>query len=371
MASRATAERGVPGILAVMSADPSLRLAERGRRPRRLSLVLALALFLGVLGAGAWGATYYRRCQEPADRPERPVTFTVLEGATGEEVIEELHAEGVIPCGGFIGNILLRGTGKADEIRTGSFELTTGMTLERALEVLTTPPPEVPTVELVIPEGFRLTQIAEKVHEDLKIPAKRFLDEAQSGRYVLPPYLPAGTQTPEGFLFPKSYEFVEEGLSARIVAERLIHQFREEAEALPFERATKLGVTPYELVIIASMIEEEAGVDRDRRLIAGVIYNRIEIGMALGIDATLLYDDPTPDGELSSQDLAFDTPYNTRINPGLPPTPIASPGEKSLRAALDPAHTKFLYYVLCGADGHHRFALTLAQHNRNVDVCLG
>jgi UPF0755 protein len=93
--------------------------------------------------------------------------------------------------------------------------------------------------------------------------------------------------------------------------------------------------------------------------------------MALGIDATLLYDDPTPDGELSSSDLAFDSPYNTRINAGLPPTPIASPGEESLRAALDPADTEFLFYVLCGADGHHKFALTLAEHNRNVDACLG
>ena len=93
--------------------------------------------------------------------------------------------------------------------------------------------------------------------------------------------------------------------------------------------------------------------------------------MALGIDPTLLYDDPTPDGELSTSDLAFNSPYNTRINPGLPPTPIASPGAKSLLAALDPAHTKFLFYVLCGADGHHKFALTEAQHVRNVNECLG
>jgi UPF0755 protein len=354
-----------------MSADPSLGRAERGRRPRRLSLVLALVLFLGVVGAGAWGANYYRRCQEAAEGSRRPVTVNVAEGATGEEVIEELHAEGVIPCGGFIGNILLRGTGKADEIRTGSFELTTGMTLERALEVLTTPPPEVPTVELVIPEGLRLTQIAERVQEDLKIPAKRFLKEVLSGRYVLPPYLPEGTATPEGFLFPKSYEFVKEGLSVRVVAEKLLEQFGKEADALPFDRTNELGVTPYQLVIIGSMIEEEAGVDRDRRLIAGVIYNRLKKGMALGIDATLLYDDPTPDGELSTSDLAYDSPYNTRINPGLPPTPIASPGAKSLRAALEPAQTKFLYYVLCGADGHHKFALTQAEHIRNVDDCLG
>ena len=354
-----------------MSADPSLRRAERGRRPRRLSLVLALVLFLGVVGVGAWGANYYRRCKDAAEGPRRPVTVTVVEGATGEEVIQNLQAQGVIPCGGFVGDMLLRGTGKADRIRTGSFELTTGMTLDAALTVLTAKPPKVPTVELVIPEGLRLTQIAEKVQEDLKIPAKRFLKEILSGRYALPPYLPKKKATPEGFLFPKSYEFVKKGLSARVVAEKLLGQFRKEAQKLPFDRTKELGVTPYELVIIGSMIEEEAKVDRDRRLIAGVIYNRLKKGMALGIDATLLYDDPTPDGELSTSDLAFNSPYNTRINPGLPPTPIASPGAKSLLAALDPAHTKFLFYVLCGADGHHKFALTEAQHVRNVNECLG
>ena len=354
-----------------MSADPSSLRAGHGSRPRRRSLVVALVLFLGVVGAGAWAVDHYRTCREPAPGPKRPVTFTVEEDTPAQDVMEDLHDAGVTPCGGFVSSILLRGTGKADRIRTGSFELTTGMTLEAAVDVLTTPRPEVPTVDLVIPEGLRLTQIARKIQQDLEIPAKRFLKEVLSGRYVLPPYLPGRSATPEGFFFPKSYEFVEEGLSARVVAERLLEQFRREAEALPFDRTEELGVTPYELVIIASMIEEEARVDRDRQLIAGVIYNRLEIGMALGIDATLLYDDPTPDGELSSRDLGFDSPYNTRLHAGLPPTPIASPGEESLRAALDPADTEFLFYVLCGEDGHHLFALTLAEHNRNVDACLG
>jgi UPF0755 protein len=366
----ATAEERAGGILPGMS-EPRPPGGARPRRPRRLSLLVALVLFLGVVGVGAWGASHYRRCRGAADGPSRPVTVEVPEGATGEDVIRRLHEEGVIPCGGFVGTMLLRGTGKADRIRTGSFELTTGMTLEAAVDVLTTPPPQVPTVELVIPEGYRLTQIAEKVEEDLGIPAQRFLREVRSGRFALPPYLPADAASPEGFLFPKTYEFVEEGLTARIVAEQLLEQFRTEAEAVRIERAEELGVTPYELVIIASMIEEEARVDRDRRVIAGVIYNRLAIGMALGIDATLLYDDPTPDGELSDSDLEFDSPYNTRINPGLPPTPIASPGAESLRAALNPADTDYLYYVLCGADGHHKFAKTHAQHIRNVDACLG
>jgi UPF0755 protein len=122
-------------------------------------------------------------------------------------------------------------------------------------------------------------------------------------------------------------------------------------------------------VTIASMIEREAALDRERPIIAGVIYNRLKIGMNLGIDATLLYDDPTPDGQLSFSDLEYDSPYNTRLNPGLPPTPIASPGRASLEAALNPADTPYLFYVLCGADGHHAFGKTEAEHEANRIRC--
>ena len=105
------------------------------------------------------------------------------------------------------------------------------------------------------------------------------------------------------------------------------------------------------------MIEREAQVDEDRATIAGVIYNRLDAGQTLGIDATLLYDDPTPDGKLSTADLAAASPYNTRINAGLPPTPIASPGRASLEAALHPEQTDYFYYVLCPPDGRRRASL--------------
>jgi UPF0755 protein len=353
-----------------MSVDATSGRAAHARRPRRIALSVTFLLFLGIVGAVAWGASYYRTCTRGEEGSRRAVAFTVAEGATGQQVVDALHRRDVIPCGGLVGNWLLRATGKADRIRVGEYRLTTGMTLDQALRVLTTPPPEVPTVELVIPEGYRLTQIAEEVQQQLEIPAERFL-KALDGDVSLPPYLPGSARSVEGFLFPKTYEFVKADLSARLVAERMLEQFQIEAERLPFDRLDRLDVSPYELVIIASMIEEEARVERDRRLIAGVIYNRLRIGMALGIDATLLYDDPTPDGELSSSDLESRSPYNTRIHAGLPPTPIASPGAASLLAALTPEDTDFLYYVLCGEDGHHRFAQTHRQHIRNVDACLG
>jgi UPF0755 protein len=224
-------------------------------------------------------------------------------------------------------------------------------------------------VRLTIPEGYRLTQIAERVQEVLGIPAKRFLRAAESSRLSLPPYLPAGATGLEGFLFPETYQFVKGETSADDVIRRLLDQFGSEAKTLPWATAQRLGVTPYQVVTLASMLEKEAKLERERPLIAGVIYNRLRLGMPLGIDATLLYEDPTPDGQLSTSDLETDTPYNTRLRTGLPPTPIASPGIASLRAALEPAHTDYLYYVLCGKDGHHAFAKTLAQHNANRARC--
>jgi UPF0755 protein len=263
---------------------------------------------------------------------------------------------------------LLRRSGKEDEFRAGTFELTTNMTPERAFAALTAPLPERPTARLTIPEGYRLTQIAERVQEAVGIAPSRFLAAAESGDWALPPYLPESADTPEGFLFPETYEVFADARPAEIIR-KLLEQFRVEAEGLPWENAERLGVDPYGVVIVASMIEKEAALDEERDLIAGVIYKRLDRGMPLGIDATLLYDDPTPDGQLSFSDLEADTPYNTRIHAGLPPTPIASPGLESLRAALEPADTEFLYYVLCGEDGHHEFGTTLAEHEQNRARC--
>jgi UPF0755 protein len=157
------------------------------------------------------------------------------------------------------------------------------------------------------------------------------------------------------------------------VIRKLLDQFAIEAQGMHLkEGAAQLGLTPYQVVIIASMIEKEAKLAKDRPLIAEVIYNRLRMGMTLGIDATLLYDDPTPgDNTLSGSDLKSRSPYNTRIHAGLPPTPIASPGTASLKAALHPATGDYLYYVLCGADGHHKFSKDFATFQHDVATCLG
>jgi UPF0755 protein len=342
----------------------------RHRAPRGRSwgirIGLVFVLIVGMLGIAA--VRYYDWCKGADDAPHEPVSLVVAEGASGTSIVDELHDRGVVRCG-LVSRWLLRRSGLESELRAGTFELTTNMTPDAAFAVLTTPPEPVPTVRLTIPEGYRITQIADRVQDALGIPAKKFLKTAETSDRRLPPYLPEDATSLEGFLFPETYEFVEGKTTADDVIARLLDQFGTEAESLPWDNAKDLGVTPYEVVTIASMIEKEAKLDKERAVIAGVIYNRLREGMALGIDATLLYDDPTPDGQLSYSDLATDTPYNTRINTGLPPTPIASPGIPSLLAALEPADTPYFYYVLCGSDGHHAFARTLAEHNANRVRC--
>jgi UPF0755 protein len=346
--------------------DDDARPRHRAERRANWGFRIFLIVFVVLAGLAIAGNRYYGWCSE-ASGPRDPVAFQVHKGASGSEVVGDLHDQGVLRCG-LVSTWLLRRSGLEDSLRAGSFELTTNMTPDEAFEILTTPPEPVPTRRLTIPEGYRLTQMADRVEQELGIPAKRFLEATEEADWSLPPYLPEDATSLEGFLFPETY-FVRKDADADMVIRRLLDQFGTEAESLPWANAEELGVTPYEVVIIASMIEREAALDRERPIIAGVIYNRLKLGMTLGIDATLLYDDPTPDGQLSFSDLEYDSPYNTRINAGLPPTPIASPGRASLEAALQPADTPYLFYVLCGEDGHHAFGVTIVDHEANRVRC--
>ncbi|HXF74141.1 MAG TPA: endolytic transglycosylase MltG [Actinomycetota bacterium] len=339
--------------------------------PRRARGALGLLAFVLLVGGAGGGLLGYVRWCEGASGERRPVTLTVPEGASGAEVVDLLHERGVLRCGGAVGRYLLAQAGAAEAIRAGEHELTTNMSFDEALAVLTAPPPPAPTVRLTIPEGFRLTQIAARVEQVLGIPARRFLALAESGRFALPPYLPRGKSTVEGFLFPETYEFLRDGTRAGEVIRRLLGQFREEVAGLPWGNADRLGLTPYQVVVVASMVEEEAKLPRERPLIAAVILNRLARGMPLGIDATVAYIDPDPSDGLTASDLEIQSPYNTRLAPGLPPTPIASPGLDSIVAALRPAHVDFLYYVLCGADGHHEFSARYEEFLADKARCLG
>jgi UPF0755 protein len=264
----------------------------------------------------------------------------------------------------------VKNRGLSSSFEAGEYHLQKNMTLDEAIAGLSKGP-VVRTVDMTVPEGWRLTQIGQAVQKDLGIPAAQFEAQATSGNYSLPPYLPAGKKTVEGFLFPKTYTFARDSVNSDVVIKRLLDQFRTETQHLPWANTKALGITPYQAVIIASMIERETAVPAERPLIAAVIYNRLNRGEILGIDATVQYIDPNPADGLTESDLAIKSPYNTRLYKGLPPTPIDSPSLASIRAALSPAKSDVAYYVACGSGGHHKFTSSYTEFLQLKQQCLG
>ena len=321
---------------------------------------LILLLVLVVLGAGAFGLYRYA---VGASGPTRQIALEIAEGSTAADVGKLLEDRGVIRSAlAFRISAQLRGFGS--DIQAGAYELTTNMAITEVFDVLEGGP-LVETVSLTIPEGLEVGEIATTAGESLGVDVGTFQRAATSGTFALEPYLPQGTETVEGFLFPKTYEFGREGLSEEAVIERLLAQFDAEAATLDWGRAQDLGLTHYETVIVASLIEREARVPQDRAKVSAVIYNRLEEGMPLQIDATVQYALPEENRELTFEDYEFESPYNTYLHPGLPPTPIASPGLASLEAALAPADADFLYFVVIDPEtGRHAFAETYQEFVR-------
>lgn len=210
-------------------------------------------------------------------------------------------------------------------------------------------------VRVLVPEGKTRAQIAEIAKASGLTGSYRLV--SRRSPLLNPEHYGAAPGTPdlEGFLFPATYELDAGAPASRLVEEQLV-AFKEHFGAVEFARAHALGVTPYELLIVASMVEREAVVPGDRPKIAAVIYNRLKAGMPLGIDASIYYAVELRDGiatytgELTEADLHTNSPYNTRTHTGLPPTPISNPGEASIHAAAYPAQVSYLYYV-AGADG--------------------
>jgi uncharacterized YceG family protein len=239
------------------------------------------------------------------------------------------------------------------------------------------PPPGPRVVRVLIPEGYTADQIAELASEDGLRGSYLAAVGAAVHRGVLRPSrygAPVGTHSLEGFLFPATYELYVGTPSSQLVAEQLTAFRRNFGGTLggtsgEVARARRLGVTPYGLLTVASIVEREAGTAHDRPLVAAVIYNRLRAGMTLGVDATLRYALHDFEHPLTEAQLQTNSPYNTRLHKGLPPTPIANPGAAAIRAAAHPAHVSYLYYV-AGADGCGElvFSTGYAQFERNAQA---
>jgi peptidoglycan lytic transglycosylase G len=291
------------------------------------------------------------------------VIVDIPKGAGSGTIGSILARDGVVPSGFFF-NLRALLEGKRGDLHSGRFRLRRDMSYAGAIDALSKPPPAAIVVKVVIPEGFTRLQIARlAAQEDLQ---GSYLAASTSSPLLDPRHYgaPAGTPNLEGFLFPATYEIKAGAPARQLVSEQLI-AFRQRFSAALARRARELHLTPYELLTVASMIEREAQIERDRPLIAAVIYNRLRRGMPLAIDATIYYAVEQSEGiatdsrELTEAQLHIDSPYNTRTHIGLPPGPIANPGIASIEAAAHPARVPYLYYV-AAADGcgEHSFAST-------------
>jgi len=217
---------------------------------------------------------------------------------------------------------------------------------------------------VVFPEGFTRKQMADRVAAVAKIAARkrkvrpklsRATYLAATAKPRVPPCFRNKVKTIEGFLFPATYEFFKETTSAQLAQDQL-DAFCENWKQVDLGYARSKHLTPYDVLIIASMVEKETLSPDERELVSAVIYNRLHAGMPLGIDATLRYGlDIPPTQSIRQSQLQSDSPYNTRKRQGLPPTPIASPGLASLQAAAHPAKVKYLYFVRKPDKKHHFF----------------
>jgi UPF0755 protein len=322
------------------------------RRGRAVVALVILAALAAAVGGG--GIIYLRSIGLAGESdPGRRVEVVVPRGASASEIGDLLEREGVIRSGwGFRLAAYLEGGG--DAIEAGRHVLRRGLTARDALASLLRGA-RVEYVTVTFPEGSWLTDFARILEDDTDLSSRRFLRLARSGA-VRSGLQPRGTTSLEGLLWPATYQ-VGESDDERTVLERLVGDMEERVDALD----GRAGTSPYELVTVASMVEAEAKVEADRRRIAAVIYNRLELGMPLGIDATIAYALGRRGASLGAEELAVDSPYNTRTHTGLPPTPIGAPGLASLEAAARPGEGEWLYYVVSDCRGHHAFSRDYEQ----------
>ena len=368
--------------------DPNYDPEEWERLPRRTSFAFRLVVItLIVLLAGAF--TYSRAnawLQAQIDPPGLQGDRVVLEipsGATDSDVMRIL-ADAEVISNSTVAQYWIRANDVGD-FQAGDYEFRENSSFDEAVEVLRAGPLPPVFERLTLPEGLWSGDMRNVMLDTLVQLDPNDLDAAINNGEIRSQFQPATVSSLEGLMFPATYQIGEdEAANERAMVQRLVNTMDEVIVELGVDQGLRLEngleLSPYELIVVASMIEKEAKLDDERAKIARVIYNRLIDGEALGIDATTIYgvhlercrQDPrcsNPSTEFSWYDPELfvsqleDTtdPYNSRVVPGLPPTPISSPGRASLRAALNPEPGPWKWYVLVDTDGTHFFTDSFAE----------
>jgi UPF0755 protein len=281
-------------------------------------------------------------------------------GADASQIGDILERDGVVPSAFFFG-LRTAIDGDRSQLRAGTYRMPLGTTYSDALRILTTAPKAAPTSEVTIVEGRTRREVDALLrHEHVK---GSYLAATRRSRLLNPVAYGAPRSTPslEGFLFPSTYQVRLPIAISALIADQL-KTFKQRFATVNMRYARSKHLTPYDVLTIASMVEAESATQHDRPLVASVIYNRLRDHMPLGIDATTRYATNNYTRPLTDSELNSNSPYNTRLHTGLPPTPIDNPGLPSIEAAAHPAHTNFLYFVVkpCG-NGEQTFTASYQQ----------
>lgn len=352
-----------------MAAPPRERPNPRIRRVSPRAARYGIALVLSALLVATATAWYMLSCPLPTDAS--PVTVFVEPGSSTAHVADILHQQGIIrnPLAFRALARLMRADGR---LQSGEYRFGPGIFAWDAIAALTTG--QVVYYPVTLREGLTVTQIAALIEEKGFGSAEEILELCKDPS-LLPVPEPAGglgrvRYALEGYLFPDTYYF-RKGMTAREIVQMMTSRFSAVFTEELIRKAQEAGMTPHEVATLASIVESEAYAAEERPIIAAVYLNRLKIGMKLDADPTVVYGlGKEPGYALLWRDLDSDSPYNTYRQPGLPPGPIGSFGEASLKAVLDPADVGYLYFV-AKDDGTHAFARTLAEHNRNVSTYRG
>jgi uncharacterized YceG family protein len=297
---------------------------------------------------------------------EGVVRVKVPAGASVGDIGKLLESRAVIASSTYFSfNATL--TGRRGGLKPGTYTLARDMRYGTVLDALTKGPQTnvIKTFKLTLPEGLSAKEIARRVKDDVDGDYVKAAGSATALKRAHALGLPRAAKTAEGFLFPATYDMPKGG-SAENLVEQQLRAFRANFAQVDLRRAKRKNLTRYDVVTIASMVEREVRLDRERPLVAAVIYNRLKQGMVLGIDATTRYEYDNWTDPLTSEQLDAITPYNTRRSRGLPPTPIGNPGLASLEAAAHPAKVGYLYYVVKPGTCGHSFTASAAQSEADV-----
>ena len=326
-----------------------------------LGIVAALvAAALAVLAVG-----YRSFMATPVSVPEEGLEFTIPSGSAFARVAAELESQGVIDNADWL-KLHARLTGQAGKVQAGEYRIAPGTLPADLFRQFTSG--DVILYQFTIVEGWNRWELLAALHAEPRL--VKTLEEADWPAFL--DELGAGADSPEGLFLPETYRFPA-NTADRELLEQAYDLMQETLTAAWADRATGLPLeTPYEALVLASIIEKETAKPDELPEIAGVFIRRLERRMRLQTDPTVIYGiGPTFNGNLTRRDLRTDTPYNTYTRGGLPPTPIAMPGRAAIEAALHPAPGETLYFVATGlGDGSHAFSVTKEEHDRAVQAYL-